>query len=80
VTIIFLCRHLYHLGCAFPDDAADLPPRPDHAIAPAALLADVGTTNATAKALDARIRFSAMLRSRTRTRCPACAEAPQRAV
>lgn len=82
MTIIFLCRHLYHLGCAFPDEQ-DFPPRPDHSAfgASQALLGNsTSTNNLTAKALDGRVRFSAELRSRTRTRCPACAAAPQRAV
>lgn len=72
-SIIFLCRHVYHINCALPN--IDLPPRPQHLLNP--ILAQPSpSTTASDKDRDvaAKILFASQLRARARSRimCPAC--------
>jgi len=77
-SIIFLCRHIFHVACAFPN--VDLPSRPQHFLNP--LLA--GSVNASSEKgglqldqerdLAAKILFASQLKSRSTlpVSCPAC--------
>jgi len=66
VALIFLCRHVYHVGCIVEDD---LPPRPLRELP---LILNDAEHLDEARNVAARIRFSADLRSRARISCPAC--------
>jgi hypothetical protein len=85
LSIVFLCRHVFHLGCAFPN-LAELPPlaRPDHVLSSSSLLsldptggvmvagvAEGGSSNAT-KVMGSRIRFGAELRASVEATCRVC--------
>lgn len=77
-SIIFLCRHIFHITCALPE--VDLPSRPQHFLNP--LLAGSLTTTSEKGALQfdqerdlaAKILFASQLRNRSSlpVSCPAC--------
>lgn len=77
LSIIFLCRHVYHISCALPD--TDLPSRPQHFLNPL-LLAASSTNDAPEPDRDreiaGKILFASQLKARAKTqvRCPACAD------
>lgn len=77
-SIIFLCRHIFHISCALPD--VDLPSRPQHFLNP--LLAGALTISGDKglprfdqeRDLAAKILFASQLKSRSSLpiSCPAC--------
>lgn len=77
-SIIFLCRHIFHITCALPD--VDLPSRPQHFLNP--LLAGAHTVSGDKglprfdqeRDLAAKILFASQLKSRSSLpiSCPAC--------
>lgn len=70
-SIIFLCRHVYHINCALP--GIDLPPRPQHLLNPI-LAEQSAVSNDKDRDIAAKILFTSQLRARARSqiRCPAC--------
>jgi len=76
LSIVFLCRHVYHITCALPD--AELPSRPQHFLNP--LLAGLDSSDSGSHKTDAqrdiaaKILFASQLKARAKTRvkCPAC--------
>lgn len=77
-SIIFLCRHIFHITCALPD--VDLPSRPQHLLNP--LLAGTFTVSEEngvprfdqEKDIAAKILLASQLKSRSNmpVSCPAC--------
>ena len=72
VVFVFLCRHVFHAGCAFPSDEALLPSRPDNTIVASNLLMPVPTQSSIERQMTSKIRYTADLRSRVQVVCPVC--------
>ena len=62
-TVLFLCRHVYHISCVLPE--ADLPSRPRH-------LLDSVYASGSSDDISDKIMFALELRSRSRLVCPQC--------
>jgi hypothetical protein len=77
-SIIFLCRHSFHITCALPD--TDLPSRPQHFLNPLLAGGFTALTSGAANQLDeerdlaAKVLFASQLKSRSSlpVSCPAC--------
>ena len=71
LTLVFLCRHVFHITCALPD--IELPSRPQHLLNPL-LVGNDATSIDKDRDITAKILFTSQLKSRAKAqiRCPAC--------
>lgn len=76
LSIIFLCRHVFHIGCALPD--VELPSRPQHLMNPLLLGVNGRTGDKEgdgSRDIAAKILFASQLKQRairSQVACPEC--------